>query len=70
VLPGWQGNGIGKALVRHLIEHYNRRGIRELTVNTQDNNSASLGVYHGLGFAETGASYPVFQDNLTEPAHG
>ena len=50
VLPSWQGHGIGKALVRHLIDYYNRRGIRELTVNTQDTNTASLSVYHDLGF--------------------
>jgi len=70
VLPAWQGNGIGKALVRHLIEYYNRRGIRELTVNTQDTNMASLSVYHGLGFVATGASYPVYQYNLAGPTHG
>jgi ribosomal-protein-alanine N-acetyltransferase len=69
VLPGWQGNGIGQALVRHLIEYYNRRGIRELTVNTQDTNAASLGVYHNLGFVKTGASYPVYQYNLSEAGH-
>ena len=69
VLPAWQGNGIGKALVRHLIEHYNRRGIRELTVNTQDTNTASLSVYRALGFVQTGSSYPVFQTDLPEAGH-
>ncbi len=64
VLPAWQGNGIGKTLVRHLIEHYNRRGIRELTVNTQDTNAASLAVYRSLGFVPFGATYPVFQLSL------
>ncbi len=69
VLPSWQGNGIGKALVRHLIDYYNRRGIRELTVNTQDTNTASLSVYHDLGFENMGLSYPVFQLNLSGPTH-
>jgi len=70
VLPAWQGHGIGKALVRHLIEYYNRRGIRELTVNTQDTNAASLSVYRALGFVSTGASYPVYQTNTAEATHG
>jgi ribosomal protein S18 acetylase RimI-like enzyme len=70
VLPAWQGNGIGKALVRHLIEHYNRRGIRELTVNTQDTNTASLTVYRGLGFEPFGTTYPVYQLSLPEASHG
>jgi ribosomal protein S18 acetylase RimI-like enzyme len=70
VQPGWQGNGIGHALVRHLIENANRRGLRELTVNTQDNNTASLAVYRGLGFNFTGAVYPVYQLSLGEAARG
>ena len=69
VLPGWQGHGIGKVLVRHLIEHYNRRGIRELTVNTQDTNSASLNVYRSLGFRDTGAKFPVYQYSLAGAQH-
>jgi len=70
VLPGWQGHGIGKVLVRHLIDHYNRRGIRELTVNTQDTNVASLSVYRSLGFVDNGLRYPVYQYNLLGAVHG
>ena len=61
VLPAWQGNGIGRALVRHLIEYYNQRPIRELTVNTQDTNAASLAVYQGLDFTPTGMRFAVNQ---------
>ena len=70
VLPAWQGTGIGKALVRHLIEHYNRRGFRELTVNTQDTNTASLTVYRSLGFVPFVTSYPVYQLALPEAGRG
>jgi [ribosomal protein S18]-alanine N-acetyltransferase len=61
VLPNWQGRGIGTALVTNLIEHYRARGAGELTVNTQDSNSASLKVYQRLGFQLNGARFPVFQ---------
>jgi ribosomal-protein-alanine N-acetyltransferase len=64
VVPGWQGHGIGTALVRHLVEYANRRGYRELTVNTQDTNTASLAVYQRLGFELTGTRYPVYQLSL------
>jgi ribosomal-protein-alanine N-acetyltransferase len=64
VLPGWQGHGIGGGLVRHLVEYANQRGYREVTVNTQDTNAASLAVYRRLGFRRTGTRYPVYQLNL------
>jgi ribosomal-protein-alanine N-acetyltransferase len=64
VLPDWQGHGIGGGLVRHLVEFANQRGYRELTVNTQDTNAASLAVYRRLGFRLTGTRYPVYQLNL------
>jgi ribosomal-protein-alanine N-acetyltransferase len=64
VLPSWQGNGIGTGLVRHLVEYANRRGYRELTVNTQDTNASSLAVYQRLGFRLAGTRYPVYQLSL------
>jgi ribosomal-protein-alanine N-acetyltransferase len=64
VRPEQQGRGLGEALVHDLIEHLNQRGGRELTVNTQDNNRASLTVYQRLGFELTGARFPVYQRAL------
>jgi ribosomal-protein-alanine N-acetyltransferase len=64
VCPEWQGRGLGRALVADLIAHYERRGGRELTVNTQHNNAASLAVYHHLNFRPTGTEFPVYQFSL------
>ncbi|MDW8327949.1 MAG: GNAT family N-acetyltransferase [Anaerolineales bacterium] len=61
VIPEAQGRGIGSALVAELLEHYRRRGGREITVNTQHNNMASLAVYRRLGFELTGERMPVYQ---------
>ncbi len=61
VRPEWQGRGLGAALVANMIETCTRQGARELSVNTQDNNTASLTVYQRLGFRLNGASYPVYQ---------
>jgi ribosomal protein S18 acetylase RimI-like enzyme len=60
VRPAWQGQGIGAALVRDLIDYANRRNYRELTVNTQDNNAGSLSVYERLGFIRSRIAYPVY----------
>lgn len=64
VCPERQGRGVGRALVRDLIAFYERRGGREITVNTQDDNAASLAVYRRLGFTLTGACFPVYQLDL------
>ncbi len=61
VRPEWQGRGIGSALVVHVIEHYRKLGAREITINTQDSNAASIRVYQRLGFTLTGMRFPVFQ---------
>ncbi len=61
VLPGWQGRGLGRALVTDLTAHYDRLGARLLTVNTQDTNTTSLAVYQHAGFELNGVRFPVFQ---------
>jgi len=64
VRPEWQRRGIGAALVVGVLEHYRERGAREITVNTQDSNSASIRVYQRLGFTLSGVRFPVFQLDL------
>ncbi len=64
VLPEWQGRKIGTALAATMIDHYQGRGADELTVNTQDSNTASLHVYERLGFQLNGTRFPVFQTAL------
>jgi ribosomal-protein-alanine N-acetyltransferase len=61
VLPHLQGQGIGFALLSHLLEHMRQRGARSITVNTQANNSASLRLYEGIGFQRTGEEYKIYQ---------
>lgn len=64
VRPEWQGRGLGTALTAHMLHHYHGRGAREITVNTQDSNAASLALYRRLGFELTGTRFPVFQLSL------
>lgn len=64
VSPQWQGRGLGAALVRDLITYCSGHGRREVTVNTQHNNRASLAVYQTLGFELTGTRLPVYQLEL------
>lgn len=56
-----QGFGLGAALVADLIGQMRRRGAALITVNTQNNNHASLAVYRKMGFLRTGEEFPVFR---------
>jgi len=51
-----QGKGVGAALVSDLIP---RLDARRLSVNTQEDNVASLALYEKLGFVRTGERFPV-----------
>ena len=58
--PGWQGQGVGTALVTDLLRQSLKRGFHRVTVNTQSDNPKSHSVYKKLGFNKTGDSYAVF----------
>ncbi|MFM8320336.1 MAG: GNAT family N-acetyltransferase, partial [Chloroflexota bacterium] len=61
VLPELHGHGIGYALTADLLEQFLQRGARSVTVNTQQNNAASLALYEKIGFLRTGEEYPIYQ---------
>jgi ribosomal-protein-alanine N-acetyltransferase len=61
VQPALQGRRVGRALIADLVQQAERRGLYRLTVNTQDDNFASLALYKKTGFHETGERYPVYQ---------
>ena len=61
VLPDWQGCGVGRALVNHLLTRFHLWGSLKVTVNTQVDNQASLALYQKTGFVRTGVSYKVYQ---------
>lgn len=60
VLPAYTRQNIGFALANQMLEYYARRGIWHITVNTQDNNLASLSLYKKLGFHRTSEFFPVY----------
>jgi ribosomal protein S18 acetylase RimI-like enzyme len=59
--PGYQGLGIGYALLRDLLLQFEKRGARTISVNTQQANEISIAMYEKAGFKRTGESYPVYQ---------
>ncbi len=69
VLPALQGQGIGGALVHDLINRFDQRGVRTLTVNTQSSNLASQRVYARYEFRRNGFDLPVWGQPVA-PASG
>jgi len=61
VLPQYQGQGIGYALLHDLLVQFERRGAQSVTVNTQNDNLSSLALYRKAGFKRTGEEYPICQ---------
>ncbi len=61
VHPDLQHQGLGRMLLVDLLSRFQRRGARWLTVNTQDDNAASLALYNWAGFRLTGETYPVYE---------
>jgi [ribosomal protein S18]-alanine N-acetyltransferase len=59
-----QGNGLGAALVAELILQMRRRGAIRISVNTQNDNHASLKLYQKMGFTRTGEEYPVYRTQV------
>jgi [ribosomal protein S18]-alanine N-acetyltransferase len=60
VLPEHRGKQIGSALVEDMLYRFNQPLIREITVNTQQDNENSQKLYLKLGFERTGDSFPIF----------
>src|SRR4030042_892711 len=64
VKASMQKNGIGYSLVHDVLKHFRQQGVINITVNTQQSNIASLGLYAKAGFTTTGESYRVYQTFL------
>jgi len=60
VYPGLQRLSIGHGIVYHLLSFCQQELIGRVTVNTQDSNRASLGLYQKCNFYLTGDDFPVF----------
>lgn len=60
VLPHLQRHSIGYYLVQDLLNKARFAGLYRLTVNTQNDNQASLALYQKMGFVLTGERYTVF----------
>lgn len=60
VLPEFQRLRIGFCLVADVINRFRKPWMREISVNTQQDNFKSLSLYKKIGFELTDESFPIF----------
>lgn len=66
VNPAAQRQGVGRALLAHLIPAFAQRGVQVMTVNTQASNHASQQLYRQYGFERNGQDMPVWSLRLAD----
>ena len=66
VIPGFRGRGVGKALVRHMIEHF-KNDLKFITLEVRASNVAAISLYKKLGFEYVGTRKNYYR-NPTEDA--
>jgi ribosomal protein S18 acetylase RimI-like enzyme len=59
-MPTYQESHVGLSLVADVLSQFKDPATREISVNTQDNNLKSLGLYKKLGFEFTEGNFPIY----------
>lgn len=64
VLPAYQSQGYGKALLLNQLQTLQKTGVVKFTVNTQGSNLPSQRLYQSIGYIETGTPVPVLGHSI------
>ena len=60
VIPEYQKQHIGSALLENLFRRFIALGVREITVNTSSDNQPAINLYLHHGFSFTQNNYPIY----------
>ena len=61
VRPDWQGQGMGRSLVRAASRSARRHGSRAILLNTQFDNTSAIGLYEAEGYVQLPESLAVLK---------
>ena len=61
--PGERGRGVGRALMRSLLQYAANLGARCLTLEVRASNQAAVGLYRTLGFVQVSVRKRYYEDN-------
>jgi ribosomal protein S18 acetylase RimI-like enzyme len=65
----YQGRGIGRLLLNHVISTAKARGFKELIIGTADCGLMQIRLYQSVGFEISGIKENFFTDNYPEPLY-
>jgi len=68
VHPAAQRLGIGRTLLNEALAYCQANGASRVVINTQEDNTASSGLYEQAGFRRVGRRVPLLVRRLVEPA--
>lgn len=69
VHPGKRTRGVGRALVRHLAEHYLARGRQYLDLSVLHDNTAAIRLYRSLGFRKVPVYVVKRKNEINRPLY-
>lgn len=64
--PQYQGRGLGKLLLRKLLDHAKTLDLERATLEVRASNQIALTMYEKFGFQEAGRRPKYYPDNLEE----
>jgi len=67
--PATQGQGIGRAMMRHAMREAERRGCYKLVLSSNLKRDRAHAFYEGLGFEQHGLSFCVTQAAMSAREH-
>ncbi|MEW6446006.1 MAG: ribosomal protein S18-alanine N-acetyltransferase [Pseudomonadota bacterium] len=52
--PEWQGQGVGRGMLRHVMDECAAHGMTRMLLEVRASNTPAMGLYRGEGFGEDG----------------
>jgi ribosomal-protein-alanine N-acetyltransferase len=62
VAAGWQRKGLGRAILREMLEEARNKNMRRVFLEVRHSNAAAIALYHSVGFTEIGVRRDYYQN--------
>ena len=63
VAEAWQRKGLGRAMLREMLENARKNAMRRVFLEVRPSNAAAIALYRSVGFAEIGVRRDYYQNS-------